>query len=142
VSRRSSRRNRNLVVSAVIAGLALAASAKGHSVTTASTSAVTRCGGSNEALANCMAAAAPYGWTGGQTVCLDELWTRESGFLTGAVNGQTGATGIPQLNPAYYAVPADWTSEATQIRWGLWYVAGRYGTPCAAWSHEEDTSWY
>ena len=110
MSRRSSRRNRNLVVSAVIAGLALAASAKGHSVTTASTSAVTRCGGSNEALANCMAAAAPYGWT--------------------------------QLNPAYYAVPADWTSAATQIRWGLWYVAGRYGTPCAAWSHEEDTSWY
>ena len=29
---------------------------------------------------------------------------------------------------------ADWeTNAATQIAWGLGYIAGRYGTPCGAW---------
>ena len=37
----------------------------------------------------------------------------------------------------------DWqTSAATQIRWGLQYIKDTYGSPCAAWSHEEATGWY
>ena len=37
----------------------------------------------------------------------------------------------------------DWQSDAaTQIRWGLNYIQAIYGSPCAAWSHEEATGWY
>ena len=38
---------------------------------------------------------------------------------------------------------ADWqTNAATQISWGLGYIAGRYGSPCGAWSHSESVGWY
>ena len=38
---------------------------------------------------------------------------------------------------------ADWrTNAATQIEWGLSYIAGRYGTPCGAWAHSEAYNWY
>jgi hypothetical protein len=38
---------------------------------------------------------------------------------------------------------ADWqSSAATQIRWGLGYISGRYGTPCGAWSHSQSVGWY
>ncbi|MEU3503711.1 lytic transglycosylase domain-containing protein, partial [Streptomyces hundungensis] len=30
---------------------------------------------------------------------------------------------------------SDWqTNPATQIKWGLNYMNGRYGSPCGAWS--------
>jgi hypothetical protein len=136
-----------LVASAVVAGAVAAAAIHGNIAPPAPSPAAAGAGaavagGTNEALANAMAAAAPYRWTGGQATCLDELWNRESGFDAAAVNGQSGATGIPQLNPNYYAVPADWTAPATQIRWGLSYVAATYETPCAAWNHEEADGWY
>ena len=79
-------RNQKFAAAAVAAGLLLAL-AHAHTPPPAATAsapaAIAGCGGSNEALANCMAAAAPYGWTGGQTTCLDWLWTRESNFQTG-----------------------------------------------------------
>jgi hypothetical protein len=34
------------------------------------------------------------------------------------------------------------TNPATQIRWGLDYIKGRYGSPCGAWAHSESTGWY
>ena len=146
--RRRLTRNQKFAGAAVAAGLLLAL-AHGHTPPTAATAsapaAVAGCGGSNEALANCMAAAAPYGWTGGQTTCLDGLWTRESNFETGATNPQSGAYGIPQSLPAakMAAAGADWqTNPATQIRWGLGYIAATYGSPCAAWSHEQAAGWY
>jgi hypothetical protein len=38
---------------------------------------------------------------------------------------------------------ADWlTNAATQIRWGLGYIKGRYGSPLAAWAHEVANNWY
>jgi hypothetical protein len=39
---------------------------------------------------------------------------------------------------------ADWrTSAATQIRWGLDYIASRYGDPCGAWSTwQAHGGWY
>ena len=67
-----------------------------------------------------------------QTTCLDWLWTRESNFETGATNPRSGAYGIPQSLPAakMAAAGADWqTNPATQIRWGLGYIAATYGTP-------------
>ena len=99
--------------------------------------------GSNQALANQMAASR-YGWTGGQDACLDDLWIHESGFRSGAVNPSSGATGIPQLLPGVHQVPANWSDPAVQIRWGLDYLHGTYGTPCAAWSAWQSRSphWY
>jgi len=85
-----------------------------------------------------------YGWSG-QFSCLDSLWTLESGWNIYAQNPTTGAYGIPQALPGSKMASAgpDWQSDpATQIRWGLNYIQGSYGSPCAAWSHEEADGWY
>lgn len=79
-------------------------------------------------------------WRRGQLAqwpCLNRLWTGENRAwnhrqpnLAGS-----GAYGIPQALPAskMATAGADWrTNPATQIRWGLGYIAGRYGTPCGA----------
>ena len=136
-------RNQKFAGAAAAAGLLLAL-AHAHTPPPAATASAPA-GGSNQALANSMAAASPYGWTGGQTTCLDELWTRESNFETGATNSQSGAYGIPQSLPAakMAAAGADWqTNPATQVRWGLGYIAATYGSPCGAWSHEQAAGWY
>jgi hypothetical protein len=80
-----------------------------------------------------------------QFPCLDKLWTRESNWRTSAANSGTGAYGIPQALPGSKmgSVADDWrTNPATQIKWGLGYVEGRYGSPCDAWSHSQSTGWY
>jgi hypothetical protein len=77
--------------------------------------------------------------------CLDKLWTRESGWNTRSTNSSTGAYGIPQALPGSKmgSVADDWrTNPATQIKWGLSYIKGRYGTPCSAWQHFLSTGWY
>ena len=141
---RRRRNNRKFAGTAIVAGLLLAA-VHGHTSGPASTSSITAnvtgCGGSNEALANCMAAAAPYDWTGPQTTCLDQLWTRESGFDANAANPTSDARGIPQ-NINGWSASYQPGNASQQIAWGLSYVAGRYSTPCGAWSHEEAVSWY
>ncbi|WP_062203601.1 G5 domain-containing protein [Demequina salsinemoris] len=86
-----------------------------------------------------------YGWTGDQWQCLEALWTRESGWNHKASNGSSGAYGIPQALPGskMAAFGSDWqTNPATQIKWGLSYVKGRYGTPCNAWSSFKSKGWY
>jgi hypothetical protein len=88
---------------------------------------------------------AQYGWDLGQFSCLDPLWTHESGWNVYAENPGSGAYGIPQALPGDKMASAgpDWrTNPATQIRWGLTYIQDRYGSPCAAWSHEQGTGWY
>jgi hypothetical protein len=80
-----------------------------------------------------------------QMSCLDNLWTRESGWNEQAQNPSSGAYGIPQALPGdkMSSHGSDWqTNPATQIGWGLDYIAGRYGTPCGAWSHSEANGWY
>jgi hypothetical protein len=80
-----------------------------------------------------------------QFPCLDKLWNRESGWNAHAANSSTGAYGIPQALPGdkMASVASDWkTNPATQIKWGLGYIEGRYSTPCGAWSHSESTGWY
>ena len=77
--------------------------------------------------------------------CLDKLWTKESGWNHKASNPSSGAYGIPQALPGSKmgTVADDWrTNPATQIKWGLGYIKGRYGTPCKAWSHSQAVGWY
>lgn len=93
--------------------------------------------------------AADQGWTGKQWTCLERLWSGESQWNHLALNDNTGnsrfdaskvgryadAYGIPQSLPPNKMANAghDWrTNPATQIRWGLGYIGGRYGTPCKA----------
>jgi hypothetical protein len=88
------------------------------------------------------------GWAGfdsGQMSCLEPLWNRESGWNERAGNQSSGAYGIPQALPgnkmAKYG--ADWEANpVTQIKWGLDYIKGRYGTPCGAWSAFQSKGWY
>ena len=86
-----------------------------------------------------------YGFSvSGQYSCLYDLWMRESGWNVYAEN-PSGAYGIPQSLPGdnMASVGADWRSNpATQIKWGLGYIQGRYGTPCSAWAHEESAGFY
>jgi hypothetical protein len=92
-----------------------------------------------------LAMAARYGWTGQQALCLNWLWTRESGWRLVWNYGGSGAFGIPQALPASKmasAGPDYMTSPVTEIRWGLGYIAERYGTPCNAWKYETDKGWY
>ena len=80
-----------------------------------------------------------------QWPCLDKLWKKESGWNYKATNRSSGAYGIPQALPGKKMASAgsDWrTNPATQIKWGLGYIKGRYGTPCAAWGHSQDVGWY
>jgi hypothetical protein len=80
-----------------------------------------------------------------QFPCLNKLWNRESGWDEGASNPSSGAYGIPQALPGskMATVASDWrTSAATQIKWGLGYIEGRYDSPCGAWSHSESVGWY
>lgn len=90
-------------------------------------------------------AASQYGWGADQFACLDSLWQKESGWNPAAYNSGSGAYGIPQALPGskMASAGADWqTNPATQITWGLGYIAGRYGTPCGAWGHSQSTGWY
>lgn len=77
--------------------------------------------------------------------CLKWLWNRESGWNKYATNPYSGAYGIPQALPASKMATAgrNWkNSSRIQIRWGLRYIRGVYGGPCAAWRHEVGYGWY
>ena len=92
-----------------------------------------------------MAMLSSYGWSSSQFGCLQSLWNRESGWNPTAENPTSGAYGIPQALPGdkMASAGADWqTNPATQIRWGLGYIQQIYGSPCAAWSHEEAVGSY
>ncbi|MFC4008253.1 lytic transglycosylase domain-containing protein [Nonomuraea purpurea] len=99
--------------------------------------------GSNKATAKAMLASAGFG--GDQWGCLERLWQKESGWNERAMNRYSGAYGIPQSLPGTKMASAgsDWqTNAATQIKWGLGYIKGRYGSPCAAWGHSQSVGWY
>lgn len=85
-----------------------------------------------------------HGWSESQWGCLDQLWTRESNWRVSAQNS-SGAYGIPQALPAYKMsmMGSDWrTNPITQIRWGIWYIADMYGSPCTALSHSYNYNYY
>ena len=85
------------------------------------------------------------GWEQSEFGCLVALWNKESGWNHVAMNRNSGAYGIPQALPGekMASAGADWaTNPETQIRWGLGYIEGRYGSPCAAWGHSQAKNWY
>lgn len=93
--------------------------------------------------------AAARGWTGNEWNALYQLWQRESGWRVNADNPTSDAYGIPQALPGSKMATAgsDWrTNAATQIKWGMDYIAGRpdYGTPSRAWAKWQSRSphWY
>jgi hypothetical protein len=90
--------------------------------------------------------AATYGWSSGdEWNALYDLWERESGWNNLADNASSGAYGIPQALPASKmgaAANPPVSSASAQILWGLSYIKDTYGTPEAAWSHEEAQGWY
>jgi hypothetical protein len=86
-----------------------------------------------------------FGFSSDQFGCLDSLWTRESGWNPAASNASSGAFGIPQSLPGskMASAGADWaTNPATQIKWGLGYIKGKYKSPCGAWGHFQDAGSY
>ena len=85
------------------------------------------------------------GWDYDQFSCLVKLWERESNWRWNATNKSSGAYGIPQSLPATKMAKAgaDWrTNPETQVRWGIGYIDGRYGSPCAALVHSDEHNWY
>lgn len=99
-----------------------------------------------------MELAAQRGFTGQEWSCLETLWSHESNWDHTARNPSGGASGIPQLHPSAHSFPPGYhDSPRIQIEWGLDYIQGRYGTPCAAWAFWQDpwpkdprysTNWY
>lgn len=106
---------------------------------------------------------ARFGWGADQMTPLISLWTRESGWNPIARNPTSGALGIAQalghgtsgtagtLGNEYgaqygltqaEAQAANSGSALQQIRWGLGYIKARYGSPAAAWQHEQAFNWY
>jgi hypothetical protein len=80
-----------------------------------------------------------------QFPCLNNIYSRESGWRYNAENGESGAYGIPQALPGdkMASAGADWqTNVTTQIKWGLGYIKSRYGTPCGAWSFWQAHDFY
>lgn len=102
-----------------------------------------------KALAKTMAA--NRGWGDSEYSCLVSLWQKESGWNYQAANPSSTARGIPQAMMSIH-FGAGWRDSAAareylstpsvQIAWGLTYISGRHGTPCAAWSHSQAKGWY
>ncbi|MFF4832105.1 lytic transglycosylase domain-containing protein [Streptomyces sp. NPDC001315] len=80
-----------------------------------------------------------------QFQCFSNIVDHESSWNYHAVNASSGAYGLFQALPAskYSSAGSDWqTNPATQIKWGLSYMDGRYGSPCEAWSFWQANHWY
>ncbi len=86
-----------------------------------------------------------FGMSSSEFDCLDNIWSQESGWNVHADNPTSSAYGIPQALPGSKMSSAgpNWEDNAeTQIRWGLGYIKGRYGSACAAWSYKQGAGWY
>jgi TP901 family phage tail tape measure protein len=81
-----------------------------------------------------------WGWAQSQMNYLIPLWNQESGWSAYAVNQSSGAYGIPQS--LGHGHPYNLGDYVNQIIWGLNYIRGRYGSPAAAWAHEQANNWY
>ena len=86
-----------------------------------------------------------YGWSEADFIALVNLWDKESGWDVHCYNSYSGAYGIPQALPGSKMATegSDYqTNGETQIRWGLKYIQGRYGSPSEAWNHFLNVNWY
>ncbi|MFB8101951.1 MULTISPECIES: transglycosylase SLT domain-containing protein [Streptomyces] len=80
-----------------------------------------------------------------QFQCFSNIVNHESTWNYRATNASSGAYGLMQALPGHKmaSAGADWQSNpATQIKWGLSYMDGRYGSPCGAWSFWQANNWY
>lgn len=80
-----------------------------------------------------------------QFQCFSNIVNHESTWNYRASNPSSGAYGLMQALPGtkMASAGADWqTNPATQIKWGLSYMDGRYGSPCGAWSFWQANNWY
>ncbi|KIE26451.1 hypothetical protein LK08_14830 [Streptomyces sp. MUSC 125] len=80
-----------------------------------------------------------------QFQCFSNIVNHESSWNMHAVNASSGAYGLFQALPAskMSTAGADWrTNPATQIKWGLGYMNGRYGSPCQAWTFWQANHYY
>lgn len=73
---------------------------------------------------------------------LYNLWQKESNWNPNAVNASSGAFGIAQILPSAHPTANRNMSPQEQIDWGINYIAGRYGSPQAAWAHSQQKNWY
>ena len=90
---------------------------------------------------------ASYRWDEAEFACLVGLWDAESGWSWSATNASSGAYGIPQALPGWKMASAgsDWlTNPATQIAWGMDYIASVYASPCHAYDQflARSPHWY
>ena len=86
-----------------------------------------------------------FGWDSSELEPLIYLWNRESGWNPNSHNRRSGAHGIPQALPGSKMASEgsdSYTKPEPQIRWGLKYIASRYGSPTAAWNHFQARHWY
>ncbi|MEO5852378.1 MAG: lytic transglycosylase domain-containing protein [Nocardioides sp.] len=84
-----------------------------------------------------------YGFGADEFECLDALYVSESDWRIDADNPISSAYGIPQALTSMHELPADYmTSAESQIRWGLEYISGSYGTPCSAWGFKQGHGLY
>ncbi|MGW1183209.1 aggregation-promoting factor C-terminal-like domain-containing protein [Streptomyces drozdowiczii] len=80
-----------------------------------------------------------------QFQCFSNIVNHESSWNYRASNPGSGAYGLVQALPGskMASAGADWmTNPATQIKWGLSYMDGRYKSPCGAWSFWQANHWY
>jgi hypothetical protein len=98
--------------------------------------------GSNEQVMKQVAAA--FGWTGAQWTALYNVEMAEAGFSLTAQNA-SGAYGMAQFinGPSEYAqYGGNSTTAVGQATAMCNYIKQRYGTPEAAWAHEQANHWY
>ncbi|MDQ1036409.1 flagellar biosynthesis GTPase FlhF [Streptomyces sp. V3I8] len=80
-----------------------------------------------------------------QFQCFSRIVDHESSWNYQADNPTSDAYGLMQALPGskMSSAGADWaTNPATQIKWGLSYMDGRYGSPCAAWNFWQANNYY
>src|SRR5487761_1537068 len=98
----------------------------------------------SSAYAALQSAAAKKGWTGAQWAALVNVEMAEAGFNIHAQNPGSGAYGLAQFisGPSEYAQHGGNSVTAAGQAVGMVnYVAQRYGTPEAAWAHEQAFHW-
>jgi hypothetical protein len=104
----------------------------------------------NQALCKLLLVGSHPDWAVGQEWSdLVSLWNQESGWSQTAQNPSSGAYGIPQALPYTKMPKSAWppsdggsSNPGSQMSWGLSYIASVYGSPSAAWAHEQAYTWY
>lgn len=136
----------------------------GTSGTAAAAGPITSYPAGGSAQAALQSAAAAYGWgSGAQWQALQNVEMAEAGFNPNATNPSSGAYGLAQALghgqgaatqgtvtnqyggfgvSAAVARAANSGDAGAQAAWMCAYIAATYGTPQAAWAHEQQYHWY